>query len=480
MKKYYLFIFLCFIVEVCKAQNSFTLLISNPYDERPGDLIELSDGSFILSSGFFPVDSNLYAQQKFFRISKEGQVSFSKIYNNENGTCVLSTMLPISDTNIFCIGDWHNIDENDNLMVASVDSELNIHWMKTYGTEYAYQWNGGALINSSGNIVYTTCLTDFLDYSHFFLQEFSQSGDSITSKTDTSQLFSIVFDIIEFPSNGIYKIPGMSFSTHSAGQVLKIDSLFNICEIDSIPQSVYNCNTLKKRDDTSYYLSGNIHYQNNYDYACMLLNKNNDCLKMSVIGKSDTNDFAGTANNLDFFDKNQIFLGGTANISIYSTFPQQSSWYALSNFDSLLNIRWTKYYGGDAYYVLRSVIATKDGGAAMVGTRYDYPSQSYQNDIYIVKVNQDGVVTGINNSSFIHDAIVYPNPGKDYLYIKSGKQISGSEFRMFSIDGKECCEKNILEETTKLSTQNIPSGMYTWQLIYKNKIIETGKWIKTY
>jgi hypothetical protein len=290
----------------------------------------------------------------------------------------------------------------------------------------------------------------------------------------------LIFSIMEFPGVGNYKAAVMGYSIYSPGQILTIDSSLNIIGIQAIPNSVYNCNTMKKINDTSYYLSGNIH-PNQYDYAIMTLNENSDCKKISILGQGDTIDFAGTIRSMDFSDPNKVYVGATSNISLVGgNFGQQNSWYALSSFDSVLNLRWTKYYGGDTYYLLEDVVATSDGGAIMSGTRYNYQAQSNKCDIYLVKVDQDGIVTYADNNQHevVHDAIVYPNPGTDHMIIESGPQISGAQFQMCSIDGKNVITKTLNERKVTLNTQSLQTGTYVWQIIFNDKAIETGKWVK--
>jgi len=286
--------------------------------------------------------------------------------------------------------------------------------------------------------------------------------------------------MMEFPVNGAYKAAVMQYATNSPGQIMTLDSVFNIVGIDSIPNRVFNCMTVKKNNDSSYFLTGNKSDNGSKNYAIMALNENNDCNKISIIGNNDTIDFAGMVQSMDFIYPDKIFVGGTSNFSLGGVFSQQNSWYALSNFDSALNLNWTRYYGGDAYYQLQSVVATQDGGAMLDGTKYDYPTQSYQLDIYLVKVNEDGVLT--NNDHIlqppVHDAIVYPNPGSGYLIIESGSQISGAEFRMTSTDGKQVLAKTLYERKTTMDTQFLPPGIYVWQILFNQRIIEAGKRIK--
>jgi hypothetical protein len=372
------------------------------------------------------------------------------------------------------------LNEKDQILVAGIDSGFNIHWNKKYQTNYNNGLNRAAFVNSQGKIIFATSLTNNLPpQNYLYLQEFSLAGDSIRSNIDSSVYSPYIFDIMEFPVNGIYKAAVMRYATNSSGQIMTIDSALNIVGIDSIPNSVYNCNTLKKINDSSYYLTGNKYNNGSINYAIMSLNENNDCKKIFIIGKNDTVDFAGTVQSLDFIDPDKIFVGGTSNFSLYGAFGQQNSWYVLSNFDSALNLRWTKYYGGDAYYQLQSVVATQDGGAILVGTRYDYPTQSNQLDIYLVKVDENGLLNNDQNQTpSVHDAIVFPNPGSDYMIIESGSQISFAEFQMINIEGKQVMKKTLSERKMTFDTQFLSTGSYVWQILFHDRIVETGKWIK--
>jgi hypothetical protein len=86
--------------------------------------------------------------------------------------------------------------------------------------------------------------------------------------------------------------------------------------------------------------------------------------------------------------------------------------------------------------------------------------------------------TGSPLQEIAKDAIVYPNPGSNYLVIQSGPQVSGAEFRMLSINGMQVVSKKLTERKVIVNTQAFSSGTYVWQLILSDRVVETGKWIK--
>jgi hypothetical protein len=482
MKKQILFLLLFLLYNFVSGQNTFTLLISDSTNEYPGDIIELSDHSFVLSSGFF-TSSPDQATQKFFKINDKGKITHDTIFENSQGRSNLSTMVYINDTNIFCVGDWGNLNENDQKWVVSIDSAFNINWSKKYQFNYNYVKTASAFLNSKGKIISAATASNSSNYALHYLsfEEYTVSGDSVRFTIDSSAVYPNIFDMAEFPNNGMYRAAVSGYGQNAPGQILMIDSSFMIVDIDPMPNGVYWYNAIKKINDSSYYLSGNVHVNTSYDYAVMSMNENNICKKISILSQGDTINYAGIIQSMDFIDPNKVFLGATSNLALYSGhYGEQNSWYALSNFDSSLNLRWTKYYGGDAYYILESVVATMDGGVIMTGTRYDYPTQSYKCDMYIVKVNENGVLTDDNHllPPPIHDAIVYPNPGTDHLIIQSGPQVSGAEFRMLSINGMQVFSKNLTERKMIVNTRDFSSGTYVWQIVFNDRVVETGKWIK--
>ena len=154
------------------------------------------------------------------------------------------------------------------------------------------------------------------------------------------------------------------------------------------------------------------------------------------------------------------------------------SWYILRSIDSMLNIRWTKYYGITGYNTLRSIMATSDGGAILSGERYDYDDPDNKLDPYFVKVDNQGLITGTNKHRIkVRNAIVYPNPGKDLLNVEIGLQIQGAEFFLFNVLGKPVIQSKLDKSKMRFSTSHLPMGFYTWQIVNKENIIESGTWI---
>lgn len=178
----------------------------------------------------------------------------------------------------------------------------------------------------------------------------------------------------------------------------------------------------------------------------------------------------------------KIFVVGVYNVDP-GQFPWQSTptWIQVTRIDTGLKIIDHHFYGGDAFYIPYHIIKTTDGGALIIGNRYDYNTpweQKYH--VFALKVNSEGLITELleQPQAKAHDAIIYPNPGHEFFKIQSGPQITGAELYMFDMQGKPVLDEKINNTQLKINTANLASGTYAWQIVFKNKVIESGKWVK--
>jgi len=238
---------------------------------------------------------------------------------------------------------------------------------------------------------------------------------------------------------------------------------------------------LKFINDTIFILSGKKDPQYNPnrddDYWIITLDTSNHLYNSLITGTYDTMDYP-SINNIAFLTPAKIFGGFTKN-SIY-LIGEFSSWFGLVCFDNNLELQWKKYYGDNSNWFLYDILATSDGGCLLVGTRYDWTTQYNERDVMLIKVDENGLITSTGPGPAIqaHDAIVYPNPGRDFLTIESGPQIAGALFVLYDMAGKPLIEKTLNQSSQTLSTAHLPAGLYLWNITLKGKNIENGKWVK--
>ncbi|MDD4087733.1 MAG: T9SS type A sorting domain-containing protein [Bacteroidales bacterium] len=264
-----------------------------------------------------------------------------------------------------------------------------------------------------------------------------------------------------------------------------LDSLLSKVETINVPDFIFGNYSVKWDTDTSFYLLGyNLYPPPNYNLSLLRFFHPIDTAGYltSLLKISDTTDYPSLRGGLDFRHKDSIFVGGTRNLdrnNIYHS--SQPSWFMLFQTDSLLNVRWERFYGGDAYYVMQKLIATRDGGCLVAGTRYDYMNDPVpQTDIIVLKLNSEGLLVGNNElpETHMHEAIVYPNPGTDALQIRLAVQHPTALLELFDANGRLMLNQQLHQKESRIAVDHLPSGTYIYRLSADTGLLENGKWVK--
>lgn len=175
-------------------------------------------------------------------------------------------------------------------------------------------------------------------------------------------------------------------------------------------------------------------------------------------------------------------------VGMYNTRPEQGywqndpSWIQLNKINSRFELCEQLFYGGDAYYFPYNVISTDDGGLMVVGTRYDALAvpHLYQHDPFVLKVNSEGLIVEVNNPEkpITQEAIVMPNPGRDYLQVRLAIQHKTAAFQLFDINGRLMLEESIQGDMQRIETGKLVPGIYIYRITAANRVIGSGKWVK--
>lgn len=86
--------------------------------------------------------------------------------------------------------------------------------------------------------------------------------------------------------------------------------------------------------------------------------------------------------------------------------------------------------------------------------------------------------TGIASDEASNVATIYPNPFTNQLNIAlNASQVGKYELRIFNVLGSEVMNKIITDQTTIIGMNNFTAGIYFYNLVSNNKIIQSGKLI---
>jgi hypothetical protein len=476
----FIVIFLLYFIGSNQAQSSYDILIQNETDESPASLLEIDDGNIICS-----IYSYNYA--RLLKINNKGDIIDSlDVSNPQNPTCYISELLLIDDYSFLALGEYQ-IDTNYYLWFLKIDFNFSIIdsvLIPVQGEIVDNFING--ILNSEGNIVVcapfkTQQPNDF----DIFIFEIEQNGNVLKENYwgGATGGMKVVFDIAErIPGNYYLTSNSVNLNAKSNSFIYELDSNLNIINQGFNNWDIDSYSNILFIYDSVFILSGVKHFYNSYEPQMGLLKMdiNYNELDSLHFGKLiDTVDYPGFHNNLSMITNDNIFYAGTSNIDIFNPFfSTWKSWFLIAKIDHNFNTKWERYYGGDAYYSLIATKATQDSGCVVAGYRYDYQTQNLERDVYILKVNEDGLITWAHNIPEVtKEILIYPNPGFDKIYIKTFKE--NLRIELFDSNGQKMIRQKVINQNITLNTSNLNSGVYIYRILNENnKTIETGKWIK--
>ena len=466
------------------AQQSFELLIEDSLDQMPTSVIETDKYYFFTESYVFYYPGT---KTNIYKTDKDGNILKIQTIKPDQFDFVLSVIINEGNNKITGFG-FQKAAEDSPLFftILEIDENLSILNEKKYETDFYWlsyinveKYYNGYMIVGNGNY------TSYPNY-HLFSYLVNSTYDTIRSKVYPEEGIIYAFDILPTHDNNNFKVftRGLGPPFGAVGQILLIDKNLNRIKYTEIPEYVFSYMDAKYIDDAHYLLSGkkDIIDENRQTtkLALMRMDTADVMQEIHLFGSEDTITYPGFYSNLDFVDENAIYYAGVKNLA-FNYYTPVDSWFFLNKLNSNLEVQWQKFYGGDAYYNLWNVLATQDGGCLMAGTRYDYITQTNLRDLYILKVDANGLIVGTGEelpNISVQDAIVYPNPGNEYFHVQSGPQICGALFELFDLSGNLVLTTTLDERVDTISTIRLSTGTYPYRITFDNKMVGSGKWLK--
>jgi hypothetical protein len=484
----YIILIILFPVYQVVAQHTFEQIISNPEDQKINQIIEDSDGNFVLVGQMYNIDTffpggyiikidsagNLLNEIVIQPIDTSSYIFFNIHFYNSN-YYLLGTS---TDSVIFAQKKLWYLKLNKNLDVLSQKES-----MLPTGKWFSYF---NSIIDSDTNFIiagYTT-RSDSVQVYHndpaFY--KMSLEGDSISSYfLSESTKMRYAYDLLEDTSNTQYFAFVSRFENTSAGQKLILTKEFDSIGLEPVPLGITDYYSPTYLNDSSILMCGHGTPGQSELYSLNVISVNlqnqlidYDHFKIGGNMRDHPAMYNGVSKNGD-----NIYIGGTSNFDYYNpAYSTLDSWFHLIKINPDITPIWEYWYGGDAYYFLYSILATSDGGCIMVGNRFDYETQDQERDIYIAKVNSNGLIVWTQEIPIEKQiATVYPNPGTNQLTIKTdNKELY---FELVNISGQVVIRQIVNNNFKTINTESLKSGIYFYRLTdNKSKTTETGKWIK--
>jgi hypothetical protein len=471
-------IFCLFSLASTYCQSTFEYLYSSPFDDLSVSLSEDGEGNI-----YFPVIHHEHAL--IIKLDFEGYFLDSLSIYNQDGTCSLEYLIKLDSDQFVALGNW-TTDTIAQLWYVRFNNNFDILDDKKIYSNNWFITDFQCIINHNDNIVLTANYFRPQSEADVCMYEITLEGDFIRNRFFNSMsIFNIATALLENNEDSTYKVISTIPLEPIFGRlncfINKVDTNFDLIDCDLIHDpNIKTRASAKWINDSTYLIAGKwfLLERDEWDIGIIMVNKSDSVLSTASFGKPDTSDWPGNYKCLDFISSDNIFFTGSTN-SYTPHFQNEPSWIMVNILDSDLNLKNQQLFGGDAYYLVNTVLATQDSGCVLACTRYDYLTQDEESDVYILKVNKDGLLVSTPENPIINNNIcyIYPNPGNEILNVNS--PMNWLKIQLFDLTGRIECSAELVTGTNSIPVSGLPSGIYLYRIIDHNqRRIQSGKWIK--
>ncbi|NSW45632.1 MAG: hypothetical protein HPY79_07450, partial [Bacteroidales bacterium] len=227
--------------------------------------------------------------------------------------------------------------------------------------------------------------------------------------------------------------------------VITLDTSLNIIQTDTVPKFNRNGNDMYEcLFNNKVAIAGNY-----FDY--------NSSQKNIAIGIFDKQ--LDTVYSFDFFNlgdhfptinglvtnKNNIFVSCYLNLDYNNTLSSKDT-ICITNYDSLLNVKWRRFIGGDNNYHAYNIFPAPDGGCIFSMTIHDLLTDTYDGVIVWLDSLGNQVLSIPENANQLKKFLLYPNPGTNELNVLLPENNKNTTLELVNSLGIVCKEEQFTND----------------------------------
>lgn len=466
------------------SQSTFFSIYNSPVHDEIFSVAETSDNDYILS-GCCDVQNGITSGH-LIKIDNYGNL-LSEIIDQHQDLSYFTKVLHKENTptELFAICTI-NSSQNDTIRILSLNTDLQTTKIADYIFTDSLRYIVQEAVNLSDSVLYMSLSRSDQNYTDLAILKFNISDSIFTLFTPEEFDVRIPIDMFLDEANQRIKLScwGNRLRNEPANKIFNFDLDLNLLTTYVYPTYINSQLRICGMNDTSYLACGS--YYRPYDTQrlnTIRLSSNNavtDSVELNYGYDTITLTSAGRGM---LVTNTNIWVVGWYDVIIFQLpFSIRPNWIQLSKLDFDLNIISQHYYGGNGSYVPEDIIETSDNGILIAGYYFNPNAVPliYQMDPFLLKTNSEGVVVSSddNDPPITHEAIVLPNPGKDYLQVKLAVQHKSAQLQMFDISGHLVFERDIRTSLERINVSSLIDGTYVYRITASKRLIGSGKWIK--
>jgi hypothetical protein len=452
------------------SQTTFERTYGGPYYDAGSCVLQTTDSGYIIIGTSRYYDSEINYMY-LVRTDFNGDTLWTRVFGgkeHESGTFIQET----SDSGYIVLGTTKSIGAGSvDVYLIKINASGDTLWTNTYGGTGVDYGHCVRQTEDLGYIIAGTTDSYGRGLNDIYLIKSDASGDTLWTRQIGGEEYDWCKNIQQTYDKG-YILVG-STKSFGAGDsdvyLIKTDSLGNTLWTKTYGGGNYDRGYSLVKTPKGYIIAGATESfgAGDRDVYIIKTNLTGDTLWTKTLGGTgyDNANFIQKA-----YDDNYIIVGET------QSYGDLESNIFLIKIDSGGNVYWTKTFGGPEYDNGNCVQQTSDKGYIITGSSKSY-SASGDSDIYLVKTNADGVLTGIDNNrkeivrpKDIQLSQNYPNPLNTSTTISyKVTKPSRIKLELFTVDGSlllHIFEKHHQpgEYQRRWNPENLDGGIYFYRL----------------
>lgn len=187
--------------------------------------------------------------------------------------------------------------------------------------------------------------------------------------------------------------------------------------------------------------------------------------KVFIISQSWNNEWINRYRATNFISNGRLVIESTQEWQDGEWVDFSMCDYSFDGSGNFIEARWKDYVDGewvDSDYNIETTISYNNGASILSGYIQSFQARYSCTDNVI-------------ESSFPHQAEVFPNPGSNQFTIQT--ETPFSNVIVYDLMGRQVFSQVVSGSTIRINTDNWPSGVYFWKA-YDSNSAQSGKWVK--
>ncbi len=424
-----------------------------------GIVVKFSDTTDILIKTFVKVDTSIVFQHGF---------------QKANGNYIV----------IGRLSDTITPEYSEYVYLCELTPGLEMVWERIHPAPEGYPLNlADFLIDQDNNIVLCASMKNW-PYSnrYLYLAKFDMDGELLCSNFLPDYNVGIYNDFILKPDGtGYYAIGGLNQDGGLTRNWFDIDTELNIVATGGpLENMLQHTVTAKWLSDGNLFIVDGESQETPGAYCDMqvrIVSPDFENTIADTVFFDPDNVYAPVYDGMDFVYEDLIW---TCSFNETIPFFEGVETFKVYLFDSEMELKGMKVFGGDSRWWFFHLTATTDGGCIITGTEREPGATTIsETNYYLIKVMPEDIITSAEETPFENDfdVAVFPNPFTGRLTTETTRE--NLVFTVFDNRGQEVLGGKITDiPKTNFNTGGLTPGFYFYAITEKGRTIQNGKLIK--